>query len=215
MTKKCWMGVEISGLFLTLPSYYETMMLIQCIIFLQVVSVGQRNVWVVGDSWKDSCCNFQIQERRYGALLNSWDNRKSSKISRLCYLMSKLLFYSWWGQAHLDRCEPNSIWGHNIQARPDSLRVRCDGPHVQVSWRGRQHIPQVCLLSVDWTSVHPSSPRFITPAWIQHVSGSDTCSWNFTTGGVTGPCSLTTPTRSPYHPYIGAYLNLNETNSLV
>ena len=79
-------------------------------------------------------------------------------LSRLVeYILSKLMFYSWWGQAHLDRCEPNSIWGHNIQARPDSLRVRCDGPHVQVSWRGRQHIPQVCRPS-QW--IYESSGRF-------------------------------------------------------
>ena len=37
--------------------------------FLKVVSVGQRKVWVVGDSWTGgACCSAQIQERRYGAL---------------------------------------------------------------------------------------------------------------------------------------------------
>ena len=42
--------------------------------FLKVVSVGQRNVWVVGDSWTGgACCSAQIQERRYGALgMSQW-----------------------------------------------------------------------------------------------------------------------------------------------
>ena len=42
--------------------------------FLKVVSVGQRKVWVVGDSWTGgACCSAQIQERRYGALgMSQW-----------------------------------------------------------------------------------------------------------------------------------------------
>ena len=121
--------------------------LIQCIIFLQVVSVGHRNVWVVGDSWKDSCCNDQIQERRYGALLYSWDNRKSFKISRLCYLIPN--FCSTVGEAkrtlidvNLTRADDtifkrgqtvsvSGVMAHMFKSRGegDNTYLRCVGHH--------------------------------------------------------------------------------------
>ena len=108
-------------------------------------------MWVVGDSWKDSCCNYQIQERRYGALglSNSWGDRKSFKISRVDYIILCPNFCSTVGEAkrtlidvNLTRSEDtifkrgqtvsvSGVMAHMFKSRGegDNTYLRCIGHH--------------------------------------------------------------------------------------